>query len=101
MYQVGQTHRTQWLKSKHCPFSQEIHRIVIKKLTFKIVLHNRHNNFSALVTPSFYVLVCLIKGTRDKESKKGTMKQMQKLSCTSHERKIKNGRNTEQKMEKI
>ena len=29
------------------PFSKEIHRIMIRYLSFKIALHNRHNNFYA------------------------------------------------------
>ena len=31
---------------------KEIHRIMIRYLTFKIVLHSKHNNFYALVNPS-------------------------------------------------
>ena len=36
-----------------------------------------------------------------KQSKKGTKKQTQQLSCTSHKRTINNGTKTEQKVEKI
>ena len=45
-------------------------------LTFKIVLHNKHNNLYALVT--------LVKGTRDKENKEKTNTQTQQPSCSSH-----------------
>ena len=44
------------------PFSKEIDRIMIRKLTFEIVLHN---NLSALATP---------KETREKENKEKTSK---------------------------
>ena len=48
---------------------------MIRYLTFKIVLHNRHNNFYALVTP---------KGTRDKENKEKTKIYTQQPSCSSY-----------------
>ena len=51
MYKVEETHPKESLKSKHSPFSKEIYRIMIRYLTFKIALHNRHSNFYALVTP--------------------------------------------------
>ena len=42
-----------------------------------------------------------IKGTSGIKSKKGTMKQTQQLTCTSHERTTNNSTKTEQKIEKI
>ena len=55
------------MKSKHSPFSIETHKIMIRYLTFKIVLHNRHKNFCVLVT--------LSESDRDKENKNKTKKQ--------------------------
>ena len=37
------------MKSKDPLFLKKMHRIII---TFEIVLHNRHNNFSAAAAPS-------------------------------------------------
>ena len=40
------------MKSKHYPFFKEIHRLVVRNLTFEIVLQNKRNSFHALVTPN-------------------------------------------------
>ena len=69
------------MKLKHFPFSKEIHRIMIRYLTFEIVLHNRHKNFYAPVQAPVQLLV---KDTRDKENKEKTKKQTQQPSCSSH-----------------
>ena len=39
--------------------------------------------------------------TRDKQSKKGTTKQTQQLSCTCHDIKINNSTKTEQKVKSL
>ena len=49
---------------------------MIRLLTFQIILHNRHNNFSALGL--------LVKGTKDKENKEKTKKQTQHPSSCSY-----------------
>ena len=41
------------MKSKPSPFFKEIHRLVIRNLTFKIVLENKHSSFHPLVTPNW------------------------------------------------
>ena len=60
-------------------------------LTFGITLQKNHNRCDAR----------LIKESRGKESKRGTMKQMKQLSCTSHERTIDNITKTDHQIEKI
>ena len=44
-------HPKEWMELKQSPFSKVIHTIMIKYLTFEIVLHNTHK-FYAPVTPS-------------------------------------------------
>ena len=41
-----------------------------------------------------------LQGPETKKTKKGTIKQTQQLSCTSHERTINNSTKTDQKLEK-
>ena len=40
------------IEIRNSPFSKEIQRIVIRSLFFEIVLHKRHYNFFAPVTPT-------------------------------------------------
>ena len=45
MYRVGETHTKELIKTKHYRFFQEIDRIMIRRLTFKKPIHNRHKFF--------------------------------------------------------
>ena len=57
---------------------KEIHRIMIRYPTFEIVLHNRHNNFYAPVTPSWRDL------RERKQANKQKKKQAQRPSGSSY-----------------
>ena len=52
MYRLGQTLSKESFEPKHSPLPKEIHRIMMRWLTFEILFSNRHRNFYALETPS-------------------------------------------------
>ena len=42
----------QWFKSKHSSFFKEIHRVIMRNLSFVMNLQCKHNYFYTLVTPN-------------------------------------------------